>query len=368
MIRVMSYRLHPVEHDPGESLGDILKRYVKPGRVCERTPSGRIRCHSCAIRCSIPEGKSGYCRVRFVKDGELYVPWGYVAGLQVDPIEKKPFYHVFPGTDALSFGMLGCDLHCSFCQNFVTSQALRDPVAGVLPLEASPEELIQIALDSGSRTVVSTYNEPLITSEWSHDIFELAKREGLYTGYVSNGNVTEQVLDYLRPVLDFYKVDLKAFRDESYKKLGTRLERVLAGIQLLKEKKFWVEIVTLIIPGFNDSEDELRDMARFLVDVDPNIPWHVTAFHPDYKMTDRSWTPVETLLKACQIGKEEGLRYIYAGNAPGQVGRWENTYCHRCGTLLIKRYGFKILDKAIEHPGRCPECKTTIPGHWFSKK
>ncbi len=367
MIKLMSYYLRPVEHESGETLGDILQRYVKPGRVYERTATGRIRCHSCAIRCSIPEGKSGYCRVRFVKNGKLYVPWGYVAGLQVDPIEKKPFYHVMPGTDALSFGMLGCDLHCSFCQNWVSSQALRDEAAGTLPLEASPEDLVRLAHDSGSKSVVSTYNEPLITSEWSHDVFELAKKEGLYTAYVSNGNVTEQVIEFLQPVLDFYKVDLKTFNDKNYRKLGTRLERVTSGIQLLKEKKFWVEIVTLIIPGFNDSEEELRDMARFLADVDPYMPWHVTAFHPDYKMTDRGWTPVETLLKACQIGKEEGLHYVYAGNAAGQVGKWENTYCHHCGKLLVERHGFRILKNVIERLGRCPECKTTIPGHWFFK-
>lgn len=367
MIRVMSYRLRPVEHEAGESLGDILRRHVRSGKVYERTPSGRIRCHSCAIRCSIPEGKSGYCRVRFVKDGELLVPWGYVAGLQIDPIEKKPFFHVMPGTDALSFGMLGCDLHCSYCQNWVTSQTLRDEAAGILPLKASPEELVQLAIESDSKTVVSTYNEPLITSEWSHDVFEVAKREGLKTAYVSNGNATEEVLEYLQPVLDFYKVDLKTFRDENYKKLGTRLERVVNGIQLLKQRKFWVEIVTLIVPGFNDSEEELRDMARFLVEVDPYMPWHVTAFHPDYKMTDRGWTPVETLIKACKIGNEEGLHYVYAGNVPGQVGKWENTYCHRCGKLLVERYGFRVRKNVIEPPGRCPECKTTIPGYWFFK-
>ncbi len=244
---------------------------------------------------------------------------------------------------------------------------MRDEAAGTLPLEASPEELVRLAHDSGSKSVVSTYNEPLITSEWSHDVFELAKKEGLYTAYVSNGNVTEQVIEFLQPVLDFYKVDLKTFNDKNYRKLGTRLERVTSGIQLLKEKKFWVEIVTLIIPGFNDSEEELRDMARFLADVDPYMPWHVTAFHPDYKMTDRGWTPVETLLKACQIGKEEGLHYVYAGNAAGQVGKWENTYCHHCGKLLVERHGFRILKNVIERPSRCPECKTTIPGHWFFK-
>ncbi len=364
MIRLMSRNLETIRPVGNETLQDLLNRHTKPGKLYKKEDH-LIRCFSCALHCKIKDGKQGVCRVRFVKDGVLYVPWGYVAGVQVDPIEKKPFFHVLPGSDALSWGMLGCDMHCSYCQNWLTSQTLRDAAAGTLPLKATPEDLVSLALESNSPTLVSTYNEPLITSEWNYDVFKLGKEKGLYAGYVSNGNATEEVLDFLRPVLDFYKIDLKTFNDRNYRALGTTLDKVLQGIQMVKEKGFWLEVVTLVVPGFNDSEEELRKMARFLADVSPEIPWHVTAFHPDYKMTDRSYTPTKTLIKAAEIGKQEGLLFVYAGNIPGGVGKYENTYCPHCNTLLVERYGFYIKKNRIEPPGRCPNCKKTIPGRWF---
>jgi pyruvate formate lyase activating enzyme len=293
------------------------------------------------------------------------VPAGYVAGLQLDPIEKKPFFHAYPGARALSFGMLGCDLHCGYCQNFLTSQALRDPNTGVPPEEVTPGEIANLALRQRARVLTSTYNEPLITSEWAVEVFREGKARGLVCSYVSNGNATAEVLDYIRPWVDLYKVDLKSFDDKHYRQLGGVLKTILEGIRMIHERGFWLEIVTLTIPGFNDSDAELRDIAQFLVSISPDIPWHVTAFHKDYKMTDPPNTTAKTLLRAAEIGVAEGLRYVYAGNLPGQVGPFENTYCPTCKALLIQRVGYTILmDLLTPTSGVCPSCLSKIPGAW----
>src|SRR3954454_2251394 len=292
--------------------------------LIERIERDRIRCYSCGHECPIPEGAVGVCKVRFVRDGRLHVPWGYVGGVQCDPIEKKPFFHAHPGALAYSFGMLGCDLHCGYCQNWVTSQALRDPHAIAPPLRTSPGDLVQDALRLRARVVVSTYNEPLITSEWGVAVFKEAKAAGLTTGYVSNGNGTPQVLEYLRPCVDLYKVDLKSFDDRHYRELGGRLAPILDTIRRLHAMDFWVEIVTLLIPGFNDSHAELSRLTEFIAGVSPDIPWHVTAFHGDYKMTGPANTTAEMLHEAAAIGRGNGLRHIYAGNLPGQVGGLED--------------------------------------------
>ena len=279
-------------------------------------------------------------------------------------MEKKPFFHAWPGALAYSFGMLGCDLHCSYCQNWVTSQALRDPEAVSPPLATTPVELVQDAVRQKARLFVSTYNEPLITSEWAVEIFRAARAAGLKTGFVSNGNGTPQVLEFLRPWVDLYKVDLKSFDERHYHELGGRLQPILSTIRRLHAMDFWVEIVTLIIPGFNDSDDELTRLAEFLACVSPDIPWHVTAFHKDYKMTDPENTPVETLERAAEIGRKAGLRYVYAGNLPGRVGELENTRCHNCRAPLIERYGYLITGYHLTAQGACPKCGTSIPGRW----
>jgi pyruvate formate lyase activating enzyme len=291
------------------------------------------------------------------------VPSGYVGGLQCDPTEKKPFFHAYPGSLAMTFGMLGCDLHCAYCQNWVTSQALRDPKAVAPPREVTPEELTRIARRYGARLVVSSYNEPLITSEWAVDIFKQAKPEGFICGYVSNGNATAEVLDYIRPWADVYKIDLKSYSDRSYRKLGGVLQNILDTIKMVHERGFWLEIVTLLIPGFNDSKDEIKAAADFIASVSPDIPWHVTAFHQDYKMTGPDNTPVETLMRAAETGYESGLRYVYAGNLPGRVGRFEKTFCPGCKATLVERYGFKVLKNRIKN-GSCPDCGTPIAGRW----
>jgi pyruvate formate lyase activating enzyme len=345
-------------------LGQLLARRTREGELYEKLDNARVRCFACGHRCLVPPGREGICRVRFNQDGVLRVPFGYVAGLHLDPVEKKPFFHALPGAGALSFGMLGCDYHCSFCQNWLTSQALRDPAAIAPAEEVTAQEIVRLAKRQGARIVTSTYNEPLITSEWAAAVFRLAKAEGLLCSYVSNGNGTEEVLEYLRPWVSLYKVDLKGFRDRPYRDLGGTLERVLWTIRALHEKGFWVEVVTLVVPGLNDSSEELRDIARFLVSVSADVPWHVTAFHPDYRMEDRDATSVRALLRAAEIGAEEGLHFVYAGNLPGVVRSWENTYCPGCRSVLVERLGFRILRNRIGADGRCPECRAVIPGVW----
>ncbi len=327
-------------------------------------PSGKLVCVACAHRCALAEGARGICLVRYREGGRLHVPWGYTAGAAVDPIEKKPFFHVLPSSSALSFGMLGCDMRCDFCQNWLTSQTLRDPNAVTQAHRVDEDTLVRAAVGSGSASVVSTYNEPLITSEWAHSIFEKARERGLRTGYVSNGHATAEVLDYLAPVIDMYKVDLKAFKEKTYRSLGGRLDSVLATIRALHRAGIWTEIVTLVVPGLNDDPAELRDMAEFIVSVSPDIPWHVTAFHPDYRMIDRGPTPVRTLATARDIGLTAGLHFVYAGNLPGGIPHGEDTLCPACGTVLVERRGFRVLDNRLRSDGRCPDCGYTIPGLW----
>src|SRR5579859_7855236 len=325
----------------------------------------KVRCYACGHRCLIKNGGRGVCKVRYNEEGVLRVPSGYVGALQVDPIEKKPFNHVDPGAIALSFGMLGCDLHCSYCQNWDISQHGRDDNAGRDPMVVSPAELVRLAQSRGARAVASTYNEPLITSEWAVTVFKAVKQAGLRALYISNGNGTPEVISYLRPWLDAYKIDLKTMQDKQYRRLGGVLQNILDTIKLVKESGLWLEVVTLVIPGFNDSNDELWDAARFLASVSPDIPWHVTAFHPDYKMTDPPRTTVDTLIRAAEIGAEAGLRYVYAGNIPGMVGEWEHTYCPTCHDTLIRRYGFHIIEnRLLATHGACPKCGTQIPGVW----
>jgi pyruvate formate lyase activating enzyme len=346
------------------SLAEVLTRQARVGELYETLPDGRLRCYACGHCCPLPQGAIGVCKVRFNEGGRLLVPWGYVGGVQCDPIEKKPFFHAHPGALAYSFGMLGCDLHCGYCQNWVTSQALRDPAAVAPPLEARPETLVRDALRQQARAIVSTYNEPLITSEWAVAVFKEARGAGLTTGFVSNGNGTPQVLEYLRPWVDLYKVDLKSFDDRHYRELGGRIAPILDTIRRLHAMEFWVEIVTLLIPGFNDSRDELMRLTEFVAGVSPDIPWHVTAFHGDYKMTGPPNTSAEMLLAAAEIGRGSGLRYVYAGNLPGQVGDLENTRCASCGDLLVARYGYHIRSYRITRDGRCPSCSAAVPGRW----
>jgi pyruvate formate lyase activating enzyme len=350
-----------------QSLKEMLHQYSVPAAdaLIENKADGAIQCFACGHRCLIKPGRDGVCRVRFNDDGTLLVPHGYVGALACDPIEKKPFFHVLPGSDALTFGMLGCDFHCGYCQNWVTSQMLRDADAIAAPKFTTPQQLVDLAIENGAPVVASSYNEPLITSEWAVDVFKEARSRGLRCAYISNGNGTPQVLDFIRPHVDAYKVDLKAFNDKAYRQLGGVLENVTSTIEMLKERGFWVEIVTLLVPGFNDNPDELKAMAEFLAKVDPLMPWHITAFHPDYKMTDGfRQTTSEDLMKIVEFGEQAGMKYLYPGNLPGQVGEYENTRCHHCNATVIKRFSFRVMKNRVKPDGTCPDCGKSLPGVW----
>jgi pyruvate formate lyase activating enzyme len=346
-----------------EGLADALDRHTTVGRLCQ-AENGKIRCVACGHRCLIAPGRRGVCKVRFNRDGELRVPFGYVACVACDPVEKKPFFHVLPGSDALTFGMLGCDFHCSYCQNWITSQALRDEEASTRFHATTPARLVAAARRYGARLMVSSYNEPLITAEWAAAVFGEAQPAGLLCAFVSNGNATPEALDFLQPWLKAYKVDLKGFNDRRYRTLGGTLEHVTETIRMVHARGLWLEVVTLLVPGFNDDEAELRDLTRFLTSVSPDIPWHVTAFHPDYKMLDPRATTAADLVRAAGIGAAAGLRYVYAGNLPGRVGEWENTRCPQCRRTLIRRHGFAVLENQLGTEGRCPGCGAPVPGIW----
>jgi pyruvate formate lyase activating enzyme len=262
--------------------------------------------------------------------------------------------------------MLGCDLHCSYCQNWVTSQTLRDPAAFAGPRDITSDELVAIAVERKVPVMVSTYNEPLITAEWAVEVFAKAKAAGIVCGFVSNGHATPEVIDYIRPYVDLYKVDLKGFRNDHYRALGGRLEAVLDTIRLLHAKGFWLEIVTLLIPGFNDDPGEVADVARFIASVSRDIPWHVTAFHGDYQMAASRDTTAADLIRAAAIGREAGLRYVYAGNLAGAVGELEDTRCPECGDVAVARRGYQVTVRGLRDDGHCARCGGAIAGFWRS--
>jgi pyruvate formate lyase activating enzyme len=344
-----------------------LDDLTSEAKLYEKLPGQAVRCYACAHRCLIREGRQGICKVRFNEAGKLMAPWGYVSALHADPVEKKPFYHFLPGSTALTFGMIGCDFHCDYCQNWQISQVGRDPVSDSSMRQVyalSADEITAHALRSGAKVIASSYNEPLITSEWAAAIFEKALAAGIKCAFVSNGNATPETLDFLKPYLSAYKIDLKSMQDRNYRKLGGVLQHVLDTIKMAHALGIWVEVVTLVVPGFNDSTEELSEAARYIASVSADIPWHVTAFHPDYKMTAPSRTGAETLIRAAEIGLESGLRYVYAGNLPGRVNEYENTCCPACQTVLVERRGFSLKSYRIDRHGACPDCSTPIPGIW----
>ncbi len=367
--------MNEVVRDAAAGLGDLrrspgsespaIDRATVPGRLWH-AEGGKIRCVACGHRCLIGPGRRGICKVRFNRDNQLYVPFGYVSGVACDPVEKKPFFHVLPGTDALTFGMLGCDFHCGYCQNWFTSQALRDEAATIERMEAAtPRRLVEAARRCDATLVVSSYNEPLITAEWAAAVFEEARAEGLVCAFVSNGNATPEVLDFMAPWLGAYKVDLKTFSDRNYRTLGGTLNHVTETIRMLHQRGIWLEALTLLVPGFNDDVGELRELTAFVAGVSPDIPWHVTAFHPDYRMTSPRATVAADLVRAAEIGAAAGLRFVYAGNLPGQVGPWEDTRCAGCMATVIRRTGYIVRENRLGQDGECPDCGQRVPGVWI---
>lgn len=333
---------------------------MKEAILYEKLPGGKVQCALCNHRCRILEGQRGRCGVRENRDGTLYsLVYRRLISRNVDPIEKKPLFHFAPGSRSFSIAAVGCNFHCDFCQNYEISQMPRDRKR-VWGEDVSPEEIVALAKEAGCRTIAYTYTEPTIYFEYALDIARLASAEGLKNIFVTNGYMTEEALRAFQPHLHGANVDLKAFRDEFYeKRCGGRLEGVLQSLRVMKALGIWVEITTLIIPGLNDSEEELRGMVQFIAGLGKEIPWHISRFHPMYKMLDRSPTSIQTLNRARKIGLEGGLRYVYTGNVPGDEG--EDTYCHQCGKPLIERWGFQVRKYQVVE-NRCYNCGTALDG------
>jgi len=327
----------------------------------EKIAGTRVRCHLCAHHCVISEGKKGVCRVRENRRGFLYtLVYGRTISQNVDPVEKKPLYHFYPGSLAYSIATPGCNFRCQWCQNWQISQMPRerDLIAG---REASPEQIVARTLDTGCRNISYTYTEPTVFFEYAYHIALLASLDGLANIFVTNGYMSKAMLESFHPYLDAANVDLKAFRKETYLRyVGAGLQPVLDNLKLMKRLGIWLEVTTLVIPDLNDDPAELRDAARFIArELGADTPWHISRFFPGYKMTDRPPTPIETLHKAREIGLEEGLRYVYLGN----VAEESNTICHHCGRILIRREGYWIAENHIRE-GACPACGTPVAGVW----
>ena len=335
---------------------------IREARLWDQAEEGAVACRLCAHRCVIKPGKQGVCAVRENRDGRLVtLVYGEVVAVHVDPIEKKPLYHFFPGSKALSIATPGCNFRCGFCQNWQISQAPRRKGGGIAGEPFAPEAVVRAALDEGCRSISYTYTEPTIFFEYAEDTARLAREAGLANNFVTNGYMTADALEAIHPVLDAANVDLKAFRDETYKKVcGARLGPVLDSIRLMKTLGIWLEVTTLVVPGLNDGPTELAEIARFIASVDPDIPWHISRFHPDFEYTQAPPTPVSTLRAAAAAGRGEGLRWIYVGNVPGES---EDTLCRTCGTVLIRRSGFTVVANALVG-SRCPSCGTALAGRF----
>ncbi len=324
---------------------------------------GEVVCGLCNHHCHIKAGKRGICGVRENRDGKLYsLVYGRLVAENVDPIEKKPLFQFLPGSRSYSISTVGCNFHCLHCQNYDISQYPHLHSGNISGRERTPESVVEDAVQANCASISYTYVEPTIFYEFAHACAELAHDRQLKNVFVSNGYMAPEVSRHLSSVLDGINIDIKAFTDDFYKKVcKARLQPVLDNVQLMHELGVWVEVTTLLIPGLNDSPEELRNIARFIKEVDPGIPWHVTAFYPTYKMMDRDPTPVESLRRARDIGLEEGLHFVYEGNIPGEGG--ENTYCPSCGTELISRFGFNIRQNRVVD-GCCCDCGEKIEGVW----
>jgi len=334
---------------------------IKEAMLYEKLEDNRVRCNLCAHRCLIKEGKRGVCLVRENRDGTLYtLVYGRTISQAVDPVEKKPLFNFHPGTTAFSIATVGCNFRCDFCQNWSISQVVRDEHL-IMGREATPEQLVATARRYGSRSIAYTYTEPTIFTEYAYDTAKLAHEAGIANIYVTNGYMTEEMLDDFKPYLDAANVDLKAWNDEFYRRFcGARLQPVLESLKKMKELGIWVEVTTLVIPTLNDSDEELQHIAQFIAqELGVETPWHISRFYPHYKLTDKPPTPITTLDRAREIGLAAGLRYVYQGNVPGSQG--ENTFCYNCGRLLIGRYGYRIMEYHIKN-SKCTHCGVEIDG------
>jgi pyruvate formate lyase activating enzyme len=336
---------------------------MKEAKLYRKKDNQKVQCITCAHRCIIAPGKRGICGVRENREGKLYLlVYGKAVALHVDPIEKKPLFHFMPGAPAMSVATVGCNMHCFNCQNADISQMPKDQ-SRIQGEDMTPENLIQATVRQQCQIIAYTYTEPAVFWDYAYDTAKLANQKAIKNVFVTNGYLSKESLEEISPFLDGANVDLKAFRDATYKSIcGARLKPVLDTIRRMKELEIWMEITTLLIPGLNDSEEELKEIARFIHGIDPAIPWHISRFYPTYRMTDRPPTSVESIQKARNIGIEAGLRYVYPGNIPGDEG--ESTFCHQCRTRLIHRRGYQIVDNRLSG-GKCPECGSEIDGIWM---
>ncbi|GAB4545129.1 MAG: AmmeMemoRadiSam system radical SAM enzyme [Anaerolineae bacterium] len=332
---------------------------MREAMLYEKLSENRVRCLLCAHRCVVTEGKLGVCQVRKNLEGRLYsLVYGRTISQNVDPVEKKPLYHFYPGSRAYSIATPGCNFRCQWCQNSDIAHMPRERGL-VTGYEASPQEIVADARTTQSRSIAYTYTEPTIFFEYAYEIARLAREAGIANIYVTNGYMTAEMLEAFHPYLDSANVDLKAFRKRTYNRyIGGGLEPVLESMRIMKRLGVWLEVTTLVIPGVNDDPAELRDIATFMVqELGPETPWHISRFFPTYQMTDRPPTPVETLRQAQEIGLEAGLHYVYLGNVAGE----SNTVCHNCGRTLIRRQGYWIAENQVRD-GRCPVCGTVVAG------
>ena len=335
---------------------------MREAMLWEEAGGGRVRCRLCAHRCLIPLGGRGVCMVRENRSGKLYsLVYGRIVSHALDPVEKKPLFHFLPGTGTLSIATVGCNFRCDFCQNYEISQLPREHGGWIVGEEVTSEDLIFAAKSTQARSISYTYTEPTIFFEFCYETGKLAAKEGLKNIFVTNGYMTEEALEEAKDWLHAATVDLKSFSEDFYRRFcGASLQPVLDTIRRMWEAGIWVEVTTLVIPGRNDSPEELRWIAEFLMGISPDIPWHISRFVPAYKAWDLPPTPVATLRKAREVGLSAGLRFVYLGNVPGEG---EDTFCPSCGRVLVRRYGFYVLENAILD-GHCPQCGAAIPGIW----
>jgi pyruvate formate lyase activating enzyme len=334
---------------------------MKEARFYEKHDELNVRCYLCAHGCTIHAGRRGLCAVRENRQGVLYsLVYGKVISLNIDPIEKKPFFHFLPGSTSMSIATVGCNFRCRHCQNFEISQYPREE-SGIPGNELTPEDIVSAAEKAGCRSISYTYTEPTVYFEFAYDCARIAKKRGIKNVFVSNGYTSTEAAREIAPYLDANEIDLKG-DDRFYRDLcGARLQPVLDTIILMKELGVWVEITTLLIPGKNDSREVLTEMIQFIRSLDESTPWHVSRFYPTYKLLDVPQTPVETLTRARDLGMSMGLKYVYVGNVPGDSG--ESTSCPRCGRTVVERTGYRIIRNRIAG-GKCPDCGVTIPGVW----
>jgi len=337
-----------------------------PAWLSKKLDDGRIICEACSQRCKLHEGEYGSCGIRKVENGELrLLTYGLAAAMHIDPVEKKPMFNFLPGTKAFSFGTVGCNFSCKFCQNFDISQYPKEHNHQIFGEELSPQTAVELALENDCKSIAYTYNEPIVFFEYTYDTAKLAHEKGLKNIYVTSGYETHKAIDLLAPYVDGMNIDIKGFTDQFYKEIcGARLKPVLDAVKYAHSKGIWIEITTLLIPGKNDSEEEIRGIAQFIYDLDPAIPWHLSGFYPMYKMLDTPPTPPMTLRRAYEIGREVGLKYVYVGNIDDEDR--ESTYCPSCGKRVIDRRGHigQYVTNMLDSEGTCPFCSYKLEGVW----